>query len=108
MVYHRLIGEEYGSQMPPKGTLAADQIALVKAWIDQGADWPDALANELDLPPLHPKAVAMVEALRNDDLPAFLKAAEAEPSLLTRADRKARHLLCMRSSIRTPTHSQSS
>ena len=82
MVYHRLIGEEYGPQMPPKGALGAEQIAIIKAWIDQGADWPDALANEIDLPPLNPKAVAMVEALRNDDLPAFMKAAQADPKLL--------------------------
>jgi ankyrin repeat protein len=82
MVYHRLIGEEYGSQMPPKGALHPEQIAVIKAWIDQGANWPDALANEEELPPLNPRAVAMVEALRNDDLASFMRAAQAEPSLL--------------------------
>lgn len=81
-VYLRLIGSEYGTQMPPTGALRPEQVALVKAWIDQGAEWPDALANEEDLPPANPKAVAMVESLRNDDLPAFLKAATAEPALL--------------------------
>jgi ankyrin repeat protein len=82
MVYHRLIGNAYGPQMPPKAALHAEQIAIIKTWIDQGAAWPDSLANEEELPPLNPKAVAMVEALRNDDLPSFMKAAEAEPSLL--------------------------
>ncbi len=81
-VYYRLVGEEYGPQMPPAGALGAEQIAVIKAWIDQGAEWPDALANEIVLPPLNPKAVAMVEALRSDDLPAFLKAAQADPNLL--------------------------
>ncbi|HLJ92279.1 MAG TPA: ankyrin repeat domain-containing protein [Gemmataceae bacterium] len=79
-VYRRLIG--VGAQMPPKGALGAEQVAIVKAWIDQGADWPDSLANEGDLPPPNPKAVAMVESLRSDELPAFLKAAEADPNLL--------------------------
>ena len=82
MVYHRLIGNEYGPQMPPKAALRPEQIDTIKAWIDQGADWPDTLAKEEELPPVNPRAVAMIEALRGDDLPAFLKAAEADPSLL--------------------------
>jgi ankyrin repeat protein len=81
-IYHRLIGSEYGTQMPPTGALRPEQIAIVKAWIDQGAEWPDSLANEADAPPSNPNAVAMVEALRNDDLPSFLKAADADPKLL--------------------------
>jgi ankyrin repeat protein len=34
------------------------------------------------LPPLNPEAVAMVEALRDDDLASFMKAAQANPQLL--------------------------
>jgi cytochrome c len=41
--YHRLIGTEYGLQMPPTGPLRPEQIATLRAWIDQGAEWPDAL-----------------------------------------------------------------
>ena len=81
-VYLRLISDEFGMQMPPKGALEDEQIALIKAWIDQGAEWPDALANEQDLPPLNPKAVAMVESLRTADLPSFMQAVAADPSLL--------------------------
>jgi len=62
-LYHRLIGTEYGTQMPPTGKLRDEQIAVIKAWIDQGAEWPNALSNETELPPLSPKALAMVEAL---------------------------------------------
>jgi ankyrin repeat protein len=80
-VYHRLIGE-YGAQMPPTGALRPEQIATIKAWIDQGAEWPDALANEEDLPPLDPRAIAMVDALRAADLTTFLKSATADPALL--------------------------
>jgi ankyrin repeat protein len=82
MVYHRLIGSEYGPQMPPKAALHAEQVALIKAWIDQGADWPDALANEMELPPPNAKAIAMIDALRNADEPSFLRAATADPALL--------------------------
>ena len=81
-LYHRVAGNEFGLQMPPTGPLKAEQIAIIKAWIDQGAEWPDALANEADLPPIDPKAVAMVDALRTGDRPAFLKYAAADPKLL--------------------------
>jgi ankyrin repeat protein len=80
-LYHRLVGE-YGGPMPPDGALKPDQIAIIKAWIDQGADWPDSLANEIDMPPPNARAVAMVEALRNNDLRSFMKTADGEPSLL--------------------------
>jgi ankyrin repeat protein len=81
-MYHRLVGNEYGMQMPPTGPLRPEQISIIKAWIDQGADWPDAIANEVDLPPLNPKAIAMVEALRADDQKAFWKYVTEDPKLL--------------------------
>lgn len=81
-LYHRISGAESGPQMPPTGALRPEQIALVKAWIDEGAHWPDALANEKELPQLNPKAISMVESLRGGDLAAFLKIATADPSLL--------------------------
>ena len=35
-------------KMPPEGErLAAEQIAILRAWIDQGADWPDSASIEL-------------------------------------------------------------
>ena len=82
MVYHRVAGSEYGMQMPPKGALRPSEIAVIKAWIEQGAEWPDALANEMELPPLDPKAIAMVEQLRTGGWASFLKTAQAEPALL--------------------------
>lgn len=81
-LYHRVSGAEFGLQMPPTGALKLEQIALVKAWIDQGAAWPDALANEADLPPGNLKAAAMVDALRAGNRQAFLKFAADDPKLL--------------------------
>jgi ankyrin repeat protein len=82
MVYHRLIGTEYGAQMPPAGALRAEQAGVIKAWIDQGAEWPDSVANEAELPPANPKALAMVEMLRTGNLPSLLNAAQSDPGLL--------------------------
>lgn len=81
-LYHRISGNAYGLQMPPTGALRPEQIALVKTWIDQGAEWPDSLANEAELPPLHPKAVAMVEALRTGDQKGFARFVAEDAKLL--------------------------
>jgi ankyrin repeat protein len=82
LLYHRLAGSEFGLQMPPTGALRAEQMQIVKAWIEQGAEWPDSLANEIELPPLNPKAVAMVDALRLADRQAFNKMLADDPKLL--------------------------
>ena len=81
-VYHRLTGSVYGPQMPPSGPLRPGQIAIIKRWIEQGAEWPDALANEVERPPLNPRAVAMIEMLRTDNLKGFMKEVAADPKLL--------------------------
>ena len=81
-LYFRLIGNEFGLQMPPTGSLRPDQISTIKAWIDQGAEWPDALANEADVPPVNSKAVAMVEALRTGDRQSFSRFVAEDPRLL--------------------------
>jgi ankyrin repeat protein len=80
-LYHRLIGTEYGLQMPPTGGLRPEQIAVIKTWIDEGAEWPDSLSNEADRAPINPKAVAAVEMLRSGDSKAFMKAMAADPQL---------------------------
>ena len=42
----RIAGKDADLRMPPKGELlSADQVALIRAWIDQGANWPDELAD---------------------------------------------------------------
>jgi ankyrin repeat protein len=82
LLFFRITGNEYGMQMPPTGPLKPEQIKTIKTWIEQGADWPDSLANEVELPPLNPKAVAMVDALHNGDVAGFMKSAAADPKLL--------------------------
>jgi len=47
---HRISGAAADERMPPEGEgepLSKAEVALIRAWIDQGADWPDApAANE--------------------------------------------------------------
>ncbi len=45
-VIHLVAGLESDSMMPPKGEpLSAEQIGLLRAWIDQGAKWPESGAS---------------------------------------------------------------
>jgi ankyrin repeat protein len=81
-VYLRLTSNEFGMQMPPTGSLRADQIETIRAWIEQGAEWPDNQSNEAELPPIDPKAVALVEALRTGDMKRFNRTVAVDPKLL--------------------------
>jgi ankyrin repeat protein len=81
-LFHRISSADYGIQMPPTGALKPEQIDTIKRWIEQGAEWPDALANETELPPIDPKAVAMVDALHEGDLAKFMKFAAEDAKLL--------------------------
>jgi ankyrin repeat protein len=82
MLYHRVADGQFGPMMPPTGDLKPEQVALIQRWIEEGADWPDALANDAPLPPLDPGAVALVDMLHNGDLAGFMKTVTAKPALL--------------------------
>jgi ankyrin repeat protein len=70
-----------GPQMPPTGELTSDQIGIVKRWIDEGAEWPDALANEVDRPAESPQATRLAEAIRLSDRTAALDQLRRDSSI---------------------------
>jgi ankyrin repeat protein len=78
-LYHRVSGTEHGAQMPPAGPLRPEQISIIKAWIDQGADWPDALSGDRDAAPADPAVVKMMNALRNGSRQEFNRALRENP-----------------------------
>ena len=67
-LYQRLVGSHFGPQMPPTGALPVKDVATIKAWIDQGAVWPDAASGEQAVAPLNPDAVRLATMLRSGDL----------------------------------------
>jgi ankyrin repeat protein/mono/diheme cytochrome c family protein len=79
--YLKLIGSQYGPQMPLTGPLSQEQIDILKAWIDQGAEWPDDLSGETPLPPPDPKATRVMETLRDGDRQAFERLARQDPGV---------------------------
>src|SRR6266567_5279920 len=77
--YLKLIGSQYGPQMPPTGPLRPEHIAALKAWIDQGAEWPDEASGELPPLPPDPNATPIMKALRDGDKQAFKRLALQHP-----------------------------
>src|SRR5829696_3891150 len=63
-LYQKLIGSKYGPQMPPTGALPPEQVARIKTWIDQGAEWPDALSGDVAPTPADPVATRLMDSLR--------------------------------------------
>ena len=83
-LYLRLIGSQYGLQMPPTGALSTEQISIIKAWIDQGAVWPDQASGETPPAPPDPKVASMLDALRNGDRRSFQRLLKADPQAASR------------------------
>src|SRR3954471_4604786 len=69
-LYHRLAGTSLGPQMPPDAPLSAEQIAIVRQWIDEGAVWPDAVAGDVAPPPVDDDATRLIASIREGDRPA--------------------------------------
>ena len=78
-LYLRLIGSQYGLQMPPTGALNSEQIAIVKNWIDQGAAWPDDVSGDTPPAPPDPEAAPLLDALRRGDRRLFQKLLTKDP-----------------------------
>lgn len=83
-LYFRLIGSHGHLQMPPDGPLRPEQIKLIKAWIDQGAAWPDEASGEVPTPPADPMATRFMEALRDGERAAFCELLKEDPSAAQR------------------------
>lgn len=89
-------GQVDGMQMPAKGAkLTREQIGVLRAWIDQGAVWPDSASTKVEdklawwsLQPL--KSVSLPNVIAAHPLDAFIRAKLAEQKLqpTPRADRR--------------------
>ena len=83
-LYRRLIGNESGTQMPPEAPLRQEYIDLIKGWIDQGAEWPDALSGDTLTAEPDPAVVRMAHALRSGNRRDFNRALRDNPTSLNK------------------------
>src|SRR4051812_39718028 len=65
--YPRRVGDRSGPRRPPDGPLSAEQVKVIRAWIEQGAVWPDEASGETPAPPPDPKATRLMGVLRDGD-----------------------------------------
>jgi len=84
-LYLRVSGNEGGLQMPPTGALRAEEIRTIKTWIDQGADWPDALAGEAPSPPQDPVANQLLDSIRRGDRARVARVLKGNPKAASAA-----------------------
>ena len=82
----RVAGSQGGLQMPPSGALRPEEIGTIKAWIDQGAPWPDELDGERPSPPRDPVANQLLEALRKGDRATIERLLKQSPAAAGRPD----------------------
>jgi mono/diheme cytochrome c family protein len=61
---HRLVDGDGGLKMPPTGPLSDDQIGLLRAWIDQGAEFRTDIVPEPSPKPIDPEVTALIAAVR--------------------------------------------
>jgi ankyrin repeat protein len=82
----RVINGDGGVQMPPTGPLSEDEINLLRAWIDQGADFRTEIRPEPAPRPVDPKVAAVIEAVRTRNRTALETLIAAEPDVARATD----------------------
>ncbi len=84
----RLSGSDAGLQMPPTGALPSEDIGVLRAWIDQGAEMPgraDESAVEKKKV-TDPKVQAFLDTIHRHDMVTFRKTLAANKALALSAD----------------------
>jgi len=81
-MFNRIADSQFGPQMPLTGAMPAEEIELIRHWIDEGAIWPDQLANETKPSPPDARAVRVVDAIRRSDGAAARREIAAMPAVV--------------------------
>jgi ankyrin repeat protein len=82
----RVINGDGGMRMPPTGSLSADEINTLKAWIDQGAEFRTELKPEAPPKPVDPKVTALISAVRTAPVAEVAKLLAADRTLVNAKD----------------------
>ena len=83
----RLVSGDGGMQMPPTGALPAEDIGVLRAWIDQGAEWGEIELEPQEPPrPLDPKLKALIAAVRRQKAGAAKELLRDDPELVKGRD----------------------
>ena len=82
----RLVNGDGGLQMPPTGALADEEIGILRAWIDQGADFRIQVQEEAPAKQADPKLAAFITRIRSGDTKAVTKLIAGKRELINAQD----------------------
>src|SRR5215510_13144879 len=82
----RLVDGDGGLQMPPDGPLSNDEIGLLRAWIDQGAEFRTDIVAEAPQKLVDPKVTALIAAVRAGNRSEIERQIAASPELIKGKD----------------------
>src|SRR5438105_3562297 len=83
----RLVNGDGGLQMPPTGALPDEEIGILRAWIDQGADFRTQVHDEVPAKPVDPKLAALISVVRSSDTKTAANLIAETPGLVNAHDR---------------------
>jgi ankyrin repeat protein len=82
----RLVDGDGGLKMPPGGPLSSEQIGILRAWIDQGAEFRNDVAEDAPTKPIDPKLAALIAAIRTDTRAAVEPLVARDPEIVKSRD----------------------
>src|SRR5262245_31677342 len=59
----RVVDGDGGIQMPPTGALSDEEIGLLRAWIDQGAEFRTDIITDVPRTPVNPNVTSLIAAV---------------------------------------------
>lgn len=72
-LFRRVTAEDPTDLMPPKGErLSAEQVAVLRAWIDQGAVWPEEQPHWAFLKPVRPRVPEVGNGWARNEIDRFI------------------------------------
>jgi ankyrin repeat protein len=82
----RVVNGDGGLQMPPTGPLPEEEIGILRAWIDQGADFVIEVEDAAPRKSVDPRLARLIAAVRASDLPRVKKLIAEAPALVNAQD----------------------
>jgi ankyrin repeat protein/mono/diheme cytochrome c family protein len=82
----RVVDGDGGVQMPPTGPLSDEEIGLLRAWIDQGAEFRTDIFAEAPRRPEDPKVTALIAAVRAGNRHEIERQIAASPEVVKGKD----------------------
>ena len=93
LLYRRISSTQFGPQMPITGPLSPQEIATIKAWIDQGAKWPDEPQQAKPSWPPNPGLDALLDRIHAGGSAPVRQAVANDPQLVNARSAAGRTLL---------------